>query len=294
MSDWLAIVNPHSGGSGAYARLRHLVENLRWVAQKTVFTEYPGHAAELARGATAYSGLAVVGGDGTLFEILKGLNRTSQRVAIIPAGRGNSLARDLGLLRPLPNLDVINSSDPLYIDLLEVTFEDAHGLERQNLSASTIALGYPAAVARAARRFHCLGQFCYAAAAVTVRPVSRIVEISCDNGPARKKHLKGVIANNTRFVANFLAFPNASCCDGYFDLMELNAGYAGQNVHNLSALTGTNFCGPFDLIRARRARLQLLEPQELMIDGEFYPDVVSIDIRILPGALACNRRDAAR
>jgi diacylglycerol kinase (ATP) len=294
LSYWLAIVNPHSGGSRAYARLPHLLEYLRRVAEKTVFTEYPGHAAELARGATAYGGLAVVGGDGTLFEILKGLDRKTHRVAIIPAGRGNSLARDLGLLRPLPNLDVIDSSKPLYIDLLEVTFKDIHGLERRSLSASTIALGYPTAVAQAARKFHGLGQFCYAAAAVSVRPVSRRVEISCEHGRPRRKHLKGLIANNTRYLANFLAFPNASCSDGYFDVMELNAGYIGQSLHNLSALTGAHFRSPFDLIRSRHTRLQLEDPQELMIDGEFYPDVMSVDIRVLPGALACNRGNAAQ
>jgi diacylglycerol kinase family enzyme len=267
---------------------------LRGLAEKTVFTQYPAHAAELARGATDYGGLAVVGGDGTLFEILKGVDLNRQRIAIIPTGRGNSLARDLGLFRPCPNTDVINCSDPLYIDLLEVTFKDIHGLERQNLSASTISLGYPTTVAKAATRFQGLGQFCYAAAAVSVRPISRIVEISCEHGRVQRKRLKGIIANNTRYVANFLAFPRASCCDGYFDLMELNAGYLSQNVHNLSALTGTSFNGSFDLSRARRTRLLLQEPQELMIDGEFYPDVMSIDIRILPRALACSRRNAAR
>jgi diacylglycerol kinase family enzyme len=292
MSYWLAIVNPHSGGSRTHARLPHLVEHLRRVADKVMFTKYPGHAAELARGAKAYGGLAVVGGDGTLSEILMGLNLMSQRIAIIPAGRGNSLARDLGLLRPLPNLEVMNY-DPLHVDLLEVTFKDIYGVERKNLSASTIALGYPAAVARAARRFKGLGQFCYAAAAVSIHPVSRTVEISYDHGRPTRKYLKGVIANNTRYVANFLAFPHASCCDGYFDFMELTAGYVGQTVHNLSALTGTNFYRPFDLFRAKRTRLRLQEPQELMIDGEFYRDVISMDIRILPGALACNRRDAA-
>lgn len=65
-------------------------------------------------------------------------------------------------------------------------------------------------------------------------------------------------------------------------------------THNLSALTGTGFNGSFDLSQARRTRLLLQEPQELMIDGEFYPDVMSIDIRILPRALACNRRTGAR
>jgi diacylglycerol kinase (ATP) len=294
LSSWLAVVNPFSGGRGAAARLPHLLKHLRRVAEKTVVIGYPGHAAELARDASAYGGVAVVGGDGTLFEILKGLDLKRQRVAIVPAGCGNSLARDLGLLHPLPELDVINSSDPLYIDLLEVTFKDVYGLERQNLSASTVAIGYPAAVAKAAKGFHGLGQFCYAAAAASVRPVSCAVEISCEHGYGRKENLKGVIASNTRYVANFLAFPEASCCDGYFDLMELNAGYFGQILHNLSTLTEKDFRNPFNLIRTRSTRLQLQEPQELLIDGEFYPDVVSIDIRILPRALACSRRDAPR
>ena len=137
-----------------------------------------------------------------------------------------------------------------------------------------------------------MGQFCCAAAAVSVCPVSRIVEISCEHGRAQRRCLKGIIANNTRYIANFLAFPKASSCDCYFDLMELNAGYLSQNVHNLSALTGTGFHGSFDLSRARRLLLQ--EPQKLMIDGEFCPDVMSIDIRILPRALACNKRNGVR
>ena len=238
--------------------------------------------------------MAVVGGDGTLFEILNGLDLSRQRIAIIPTGRGNSLARDLGLLLPRLNMDVINSGDPLHIDLLEVTFTDVHGFEGRNLSASTISLGYPTAVARAATRFHCLGQLCYAAAAVSVRPVSRVVEISCEHARPQRKCLKGIIANNTRYIANFLAFPQASYCDGYFDLMELNAGYLSQNVHNLSALTGARFHGSVSLSRTRQTRLQLHEPQDLMIDGEFYPDVMSIEIRILPGALACNKRNGGR
>ena len=117
MSGWLAIVNRHSGGIGARARLPNILRDLSDPVEKTVFTEYPGHAAELAMDATSYSGLAAVGGDGTLFEILKGLDRKRQRVAIIPAGRGNSLARDLGLLGKPPSLGAIDANDPLHIDL---------------------------------------------------------------------------------------------------------------------------------------------------------------------------------
>lgn len=238
--------------------------------------------------------MAVVGGDGTLFEILNGLDLNRQRIAIIPTGRGNSLARDLGLLGRHLNTDVLCSSDPINVDLLEVTFTDVYGCERQNLSASTVSLGYPTAVARAATRFHSLGQLCYAAAATSVRPVSHVVEISCEHGRPQRKRLKGIIANNTRHIANFLAFPQASCFDGHFELMELNAGYLSQNVHNLSALTGARFHGSMNLSRTRRTRLQLHEPLELMIDGEFYPDVMAVDVRILPGVLSCNKRNGGR
>src|ERR1700741_2130055 len=81
MNGWLAIVNRHSGGTGAQARLGNILKDLSGHVEKTVFTERPGHATELAIKAASYGGLAVVGGDGTLFEILKGLDREQQRVA---------------------------------------------------------------------------------------------------------------------------------------------------------------------------------------------------------------------
>src|ERR1700674_5659138 len=183
MSGWLAIVNPHSGGSSARARLPSLLRHLKGLVEKTVFTEYPGHAAEIAKAAAGYTGLAAVGGDGTLFEILKGLDRERQRVAIFPAGRGNSLARDLGLFGKVPGLDEIGQSDPLYIDLMEVTVRNSGGLEARNLSASTVAIGYPVAITRASRGFpRHLGKFCYAAATTFVRPAPFEIEVSRENG----------------------------------------------------------------------------------------------------------------
>jgi len=290
MTGWLAIVNRHSGGNDACGRSPELVRHLGQIADKTVFTEYPGHAADLARDAKDYYGLAAVGGDGTLFEILRGLNREKQRIAIIPSGRGNSLARDLGLLGSAPPIDVINCNSPSYVDLLEVTFQTTAGRELQLLSASTVALGYPVAVAKAARQFSRLGSFCYAASTSTVRPVPFAVETSCGNGIALKRRVSGLIANNTRHLANFLAFPKSNCADGFFELMELSAGFFWQTAHNVSALLGARFYNPCQPVTTQRAYVRLDDPQDLMIDGEFYEDTVSIRIQILPSALACSRR----
>lgn len=63
------------------------------------FTEYPGHATELATKAAAggFDIVVAVGGDGTVNEVAQGLIGTTTPLGIIPMGSGNGLARDLGI-----------------------------------------------------------------------------------------------------------------------------------------------------------------------------------------------------
>jgi diacylglycerol kinase (ATP) len=285
---WLAIVNPHSGGNRNCARLEALVAGLQRLAVKTVFTRYPGDAVEVAMKAQAYDGIAAVGGDGTLFEILKGINRKEQRLAVIPAGRGNSLARDMGLLRRRELFDVLHWEEARIIDLLEVNMTTADGITSTHLSASTVAIGYPAAVALRARQLTWLGRMSYAVAAGVIQPTHFRACVQYENGIARVLRLSGFIANNTRHLANFMAFHQGSCSDGLFEIMEMNAKFAKQSIHNLSALSGTRAYEPYLSMQIRSAQLRLETPQNLMIDGEIFPDVISLDVKILPSALACN------
>jgi diacylglycerol kinase family enzyme len=188
---------------------------LHQLAEKTVVTRYPGHAAELAMEAHAYGGVAAIGGDGTLFDILKGLNRTEQRIALIPSGRGNSLARDLGLLHRRVFLDVIHWDQVRYVDLLEVIVTTANGVESKHLSASTVAVGYPAAVALRAREMAWMGRMSYATAASAIRPFHFDARVQQADGVAREVRISGFIANNTRHLANFMAFSGETVATGF-------------------------------------------------------------------------------
>ena len=291
MSDWMAIVNPQSGGTARRSRLLKIVHQLERFTDTIVFTKCPGHAAQIAMASTKYLGIAAVGGDGTLLEILKGLNRKDQRIAIIAAGRGNSLARDLGIFGEVANLNFFITQQPTLVDLMEVKYRTRSGFEGKILSASAVAFGYPSVVAHAARKFALLGRHAYVAAAATRRPLAFHVEIATENQRAQTRCLRGLVIGNTRHLANFLAFPDGSCQDGFFDVMELDAGFFRQNLHNVSALLGSRFCGPSALVRTRSAQIRLEAPQPLLIDGEIFPDVVSMDVRILPRELACNWRE---
>lgn len=287
---WLAIVNPRSGGNRNEARLRQTLDALRPVTHRTVVTSYAGHAAELASQSQSYAGVVAVGGDGTLFEILKGIDRQQQRIAILPAGRGNSLARDLGLMRPRSIEELTHWAPARAIDLMEVRLSTQDGAETTYLSASSIALGYPAAVVMRARPMAMLGRISYAAASAGVRPPRMRVRVQYGRAAASDLCLTGFVANNTRHMASFLAFPNASVSDGLFEIMEMRSGFVQQMLHNVSALSHTGFYQPCSVMQAETAHLTLEKPQALLIDGEIFHGVVALAIRMLPQALVCNGR----
>jgi diacylglycerol kinase (ATP) len=287
-------VNPHSGGNCNKERLSKLMEALHRLTAKTVLTVHPGHAAELARDSHSFDGVVAVGGDGTLFEILKGIDCARQRIALVPAGRGNSLARDLGLLgRHHQVLDVLHWQRARVVDLMQVHAMNTDGVESTYLSASTVALGYPAAVTLRARQLALFGKTSYAAAAATTRPSYFSACVQYEGREPREVHLSGFVANNTRHLANFVGFRKASFCDGQFEAMEMNGGVVKQTAHNLSALSGTGFYEPHSIKQTTEIQLQMKAPQDLMMDGEIVPNVISLRVNILPAALSCNGPEIA-
>jgi len=289
---WLAIVNPFSGGGRSSSHISQILRGLRRLHPEFVATKGPGHAEQLARGASDYDGLAVMGGDGTVLEVLNGMDCQRQRLAIIPAGTGNSLARDLGLLSITDGVDAIEEEQLVHIDLMSVTFQNKDGM-RERLSASTFALGYPAAATKTANgHLKGLGKFCYPAAAAVEALFQKKFQarLAYDRGVPESKSLTGLILSNTRYVGNFLAFPKASLQDGSFDVVELNADFWRQNFHNLAVLAKRYSYLPTLPKSAASLLLRLESPQDLMIDGEIYPGIVYAEIRVSPKKLTCYQK----
>ena len=98
----ILISNPKTG---RYASRRRAVEDLAasleslGIKVDLRLTERPGDATKIATRAArnGSSDVIVAGGDGTINEAIQGLAGTKARLAIIPRGTANVLARELGL-----------------------------------------------------------------------------------------------------------------------------------------------------------------------------------------------------
>ncbi|MCR5294216.1 MAG: diacylglycerol kinase family lipid kinase [Lachnospiraceae bacterium] len=115
------IVNA-SGGSGRAARrwkkIKHILDSKK-VDYEVLKTEKAGDARRCADALTAVRSdelnLVIVGGDGTINEVLNGIRNFSLvRLAVIPSGSGNDFARSLHLCtKPEAALERILKSDTI-------------------------------------------------------------------------------------------------------------------------------------------------------------------------------------
>jgi len=287
---WLAIINPASGGGKSAQEVDKLIRKISDLTSDIEITKYPGHATELARRAKHADAIAVVGGDGTIYESINGMDLNKTTLGIIPVGTGNSLAQNLNILNWFDGLEACRNNSAARVDLIEVQFQNQNGDSVRCYSTSTIGLGYPANTVKLGnRRFKNFGKACY--------PISGVVQIFLKNdldgsfsinGVVRHvEHIKGIFINNTQFAGNFRAFPDAKVNDGLFDVMKMSVGPLRQNIQNLLVLFEQYFYMPVEQFSTDHLHINLEQPQLLMIDGEIYKDVIEVDFRINPKAMRC-------
>jgi YegS/Rv2252/BmrU family lipid kinase len=287
---FLAIINPKSSNGKTGWKLSKIITAIDKINSKYIVTDSSGHAFTCTKSAESGTCFISCGGDGTINEIINGMNPESQSLAILPLGTGNSLARDLGIRNIDAGIKAIQNNKFKKIDLLMVEYKRANGESGKCYSASTIAVGYVANVVQLANmKLKALGPLCYSTSAFfnSLLSIRKTYNISINSNAFKQKTLTGYMVSNTRFAGNFEAFPNAIINDGRFDVMETNAPLISQIVHNISILTRTHFYKPYISYTAKTISLSSKSPYNLLIDGEIISDVTDITISILPEKISC-------
>ena len=143
----LFIVNPISG-SGKKKKAVEAIQNCFDRPYEIVYTQFPGHAVELARDSHA-SLVVAVGGDGTVSEVAKGIvlgGDPSKTLGIIPCGSGDGLALHLGISRnPVKAVESLNNHSVVMMDY--ATIRDDTPDRPEGMFFCTAGVGFDADVA---------------------------------------------------------------------------------------------------------------------------------------------------
>lgn len=153
---WFVVVNPTSGGGKGLADYPLISKLLRDnnIRHEAVFTEHKHHATALTVEAVdaGYRDIIVVGGDGTLHEVINGLfiqrstEPKSVTIAVISAGTGNDWIRMFGIpTRYSEAIRAIKEGYTFLQDVAEVDYEESKYCQTRHM-ANVAGLGFDAAV----------------------------------------------------------------------------------------------------------------------------------------------------
>ena len=120
--------------------ISQILDKSQWL-ENIVFTEYAGHATELARqfAQMGFDAVIAVGGDGTVNEVARGLRDTQTALGILPMGSGNGFARHLNIpMRVNKAIEMLNHSEAIAVD---------YGLANDRLFVTTCGTGFDAMIA---------------------------------------------------------------------------------------------------------------------------------------------------
>ena len=292
------IINPISGSretQNAKKKLPKLIMQTldaeQWLPNIT-FTEYAGHATELAYqyARMGFDAVVAVGGDGTVNEVARGLAKGEGREAsgerrtamgIIPMGSGNGFARHLNIpIKPQKAIEMLNHSEPISVD---------YGLANGRLFVSTCGTGFDALVADNFAGSNKRGFMTYLQnvlkEAFAYQP--QTYHIVGDGLDVTHKAFLITFANANQWGYEALIAPKASVQDGKMDIMLMSShAILGSASLALRLFAGSIDDSHFmDTLRAREITLEREEKAPFHIDGDPVEMEKDIHIKIVSDGL---------
>lgn len=213
----LCIVNPSAGQGKALTKWQSIEDKVKEMLPGLIvkYTKGPGHAIDIAKSAVKgnYQLLIIVGGDGTINEAVNGMIGGNLKLAIIPAGTGNDLAKTLDIPEePIKAADLIRYGKIKKIDV---------GLIDNKYFINMAGFGFDASVANKVNRKRILrGNLAYLYAILQTifdyTAVKTIIEI---DGKEYNENVTLVSIGNGAFIGGGVKMlPYAVIDDGLMDI----------------------------------------------------------------------------
>ncbi|MDX1660703.1 MAG: diacylglycerol kinase family lipid kinase [Gemmatimonadota bacterium] len=281
----MVIANPRAGRGRGLRNLERLREAIRrrGVDLDVVETHRPGHATEVAREAAERGDprIAVLGGDGTISEVVNGLLESETALGILPMGTGNDVARSLAIPRDLDRaIDLAVHGQPRAIDV---------GRERDRAFVSVLGVGFPSIVAAEANSIGWLrGSPAFFVAVYKALHRLRAIPFRIElDGEVMEMRCVAVLIQNTPYTGGGLQMaPEAVVDDGILDVVIVEEiGRLDLMVNFPRVYRGGHFAHPsFTAHTAREVRVESGEELTKMFDGDLC-GTTPVEAEVVPGGV---------
>lgn len=273
-------------GRGRAAKMWPKIEPI--LKQRHVFQVYftgsPGDAVNLAAKAQAQGAeiLVAVGGDGTINEVVNGMDLQRGILGILPVGTGNDLCKSLEYPNdPLEVAEHLLSWHPRQIDL---------GISDRGYFTNVIGAGFDGQVAHdinfKIKYLH--GKAAYLAGIlknlITYRNTP--LELEYDGLRWEGKALLIAVGNGGYYGGGFQIVPPAVVDDGYFHICLAKDVGKLETLRILPKVYRGGHIGHRDIeiFKARRVKIKSTVPLTVQADGEII-GILPLTLELIPRAL---------
>lgn len=273
------IVNPMSGPWDVGREIPAVLSHLEKHGWRTTLhqTGQPGEATQLAWQARdeGLDAVFVVGGDGTINEVINGLAESPVALGVLPGGTGNVWAKELGLptrspLHLLPLVDSIRALVPGTLRRIDL------GRANGRYFLQWAGLGLDAEVTSAmeprTRRQRRLGTLTYVVAGVScaIQLVGTRTRLHIDDKRIYRRAILIVISNSQLYGGKVRIATDARLDDGLLDVNVFSGtGFGSAMRALLGVVTGLHVRDPrHSFYRGRSIRVEADSPLPLQVDGE--------------------------
>lgn len=274
------ILNPKSGSHGKDDIPNMIAASLdkNKFDYQVKFTEYAGHATEIAGRCVAENTdiVVAVGGDGTVNEVARSLVHSQTALGIIPCGSGNGLARHLCI-----PIDIRKAIDVINICKIE-RFD--YGVINELPFFCTCGMGFDAFISQKFAKSKKRGPITYIENVLKegLKYQPETYEVEDETGAKKYKAFLIACANASQYGNNAYIAPKATMTDGLMDVIIMepfDAFDAPQiSIDIFSKTLDKN--SKIKTFKAKRIHIHRSSPGPIHYDGEPITTGTDIDVHI--------------
>jgi len=255
----------------------------RDLSVRTVVTTSLGHGIEEALAAHRAGEVPVVmSGDGLIGQVGGALAETGATMGIVPGGRGNDLARVLGIPSEIAGaVEILAAGEARQIDVGEVNGKRFLCIASMGFDSEANSIANRARLVR--------GNLVYAYAALRALASWKPATFTIRFDGGEERELRGyavAVANSKAFGGGMFIAPDAELDDGRFDVVMTGEVGKLRFLANLPKVFKGTHVDEKDVTVRQASTVEVSADRDFAVygDGEHLSDLPA-RLRVLPGAL---------